>query len=938
MSDSINVLAELERIGYAYEYSSENEIRCLCPFHNDKTPSASINLEKGVFKCHTAGCDKKGDFVSFLAGVGKVPRSVVWQELSKRYTFETSKIINMDVVERYHKRLPEAKPLVKALRDRAVTDKDIRKYRLGVDKNRITIPVFNENGLCVNVRRYLPGAPTKEKMRNTKGCGQTRLYPIEQLKYDTLVLCGGEMKAIVAASQLNRYHIGAITATAGEGNWHPSLTHLFQGKKVFVCMDVDRAGKKAASEHCARLSRVASWVGVLELPLDVDEFPHGDINDFVAKGGRLKSLLKDVEEWKPSFKQELQEGTPERVNLVQATHAKSTGKRIEFKAVITAIHEAPYVVPKKVCVLCEKDQKECALCPVYLDQTDKAEFDVPSEHPSILEMVSAPRSAQREALMRAVGVPLTCRVCDFQPIEYHNTEEIRVSPQLEITNRSAERIMQPAVAIGDGLELNESYKMVGRMYPHPKTQQSTLLVSGYKPVKDALSTYRPNDVEKLGVFQPEKWTVESMSTLVDALYSDFEANVTRIFQRRGLHFIVDLAYHSPLLIPFDGKQDIKGWVEVLVLGDSAQGKSETTINLMRHYGLGAKVECKNATPAGLLGGLQQLGNKWFVTWGIIPTHDKRLVVLEELKGTPVETIAKLTDMRSSGVAEIPKIEKRRTHARTRLVALSNPRSDLQLSNYNFGIEAVKELIGGPEDIRRFDVVLLVGANDIDSSTLNQLQRHRPTIEHRFTGELCRELILWVWTRESKDIHFESDASEAILDSATQLCNEFSETVPIVDKGSMRLKLARLSASLAGRTFSTDDGRKLIIRKVHVDYLTSFLRKTYSSSTFGYADYTTALKMAHELVDPKAVTKHLNETPFPEDFCKQLLYTHKIDIQDIMDWCAWDRVEAMQMLSFLVRKHALMRDGRGYRKTPPFIELLKGLRFEDVQEEFNIGDF
>lgn len=940
MSDTqqISVLEELERIGYDFEWSGENEIKCLCPFHEDKTPSCNVNVVKGVFKCHTAGCGKKGDFISFLAGVAKAPRNVIFQELSERYDFETSKIINIQVVEKYHANLQEAKPLVRALKDRGLDEKDFRKYRLGVHNNRITIPIFNANGHCVNIRSYLPGASAKSKMFNRKGHGKPRLYPIEQMKYDTLILCGGEMKAIVAARQLNRYQIGAVTATAGEGNWHQSLTRHFQGKKVYVCMDVDKAGVKAAKEHCARLCRVAGWVGNLSLPLDIDEYPKGDINDFVANGGRLKSILKNVAEWEPQGRAKIQDETPIEVGLTEAVDAKNAGKRVSFKSVITAISETPYVVPKGVGVLCNKGQKECALCPVFSDPEDNPIFEIHPEDPAILEMVSAPRGTQREAIMRAVGIPLTCRVCDFEATESRNVEDVRVSHQLEITSRSTERVMLPAFCVGNSLELNESYEMVGRMHPHPKTQAATLLVSGYKPVKDALSTYKSSNVEKLKVFQPEKWTPKALKAKLNEVYSDFEANVTRIFQRRPLHLMVDLAYHSPLLINFDDKT-VKGWVEVLILGDSAQGKSETTINLMQHYGLGAKVECKNATVAGLLGGLQQLGTKWFVTWGIVPTHDKRLVVLEELKGTSTETIAKLTDMRSSGIAEIPKIEKRRTHARTRLIALSNPRSDLQLSSYNFGVEAVKELIGGLEDIRRFDAVLLVGANDIDSATLNKLQRHRPKMPHRYESDLCRELVLWAWTREAEQVVFSNTASERILDSTTQLCSEFSETLPIVDKGSMRYKLARLAASLAARTFSTDDGNRLLIRGAHVDYIASFLRSVYSNSTFGYGDYTTAIKLTHELVTPKAISKRIKETPYPEDFCKQLLYTHKVDVQDIMDWCAWDRLEAMEMVSFLVRKHALMRDGRKYRKTPPFIDLLKrtieqgGFQDTNIEEDF-----
>ena len=37
-----------------------------CPFHNDRHPSFSINLEEGSFKCHYGGCNAKGgSIVSF---------------------------------------------------------------------------------------------------------------------------------------------------------------------------------------------------------------------------------------------------------------------------------------------------------------------------------------------------------------------------------------------------------------------------------------------------------------------------------------------------------------------------------------------------------------------------------------------------------------------------------------------------------------------------------------------------------------------------------------------------------------------------------------------------------------------------------------------------------------------------------------------------------
>ena len=40
---------------------SRNEQHILCPFHDDHQPSMSINLDKGVWYCHTCGIVNLGD-------------------------------------------------------------------------------------------------------------------------------------------------------------------------------------------------------------------------------------------------------------------------------------------------------------------------------------------------------------------------------------------------------------------------------------------------------------------------------------------------------------------------------------------------------------------------------------------------------------------------------------------------------------------------------------------------------------------------------------------------------------------------------------------------------------------------------------------------------------------------------------------------------------
>lgn len=932
--NTVNVLLELERCGIKFDWSTQDEIKIKCPFHADTSPSCHVNIQKRVFNCKAADCNAHGDFVTLLARILITNRATILADLAKRYVLDNSKLIDSALVERYHTQIWQALPLLQELYNRGLTNEDIRYYRLGEHEGRITIPIKNEAGLFVNVRKYLPGAPGKDKMRNVRGHGQMRLFPIEQLKYDKILYCGGECKAIVAARQLNPHGVGAICATTGEGNLDVDLVLQFRSKAIGVCLDIDSAGIVAAKQRCLEFKRVAEWVSEpILLPLNVDQYPKGDINDFVAPpiNGELLPLWESAKEFTAETVAQVFDDTtpPEAMELVQAIHANSTAKRIAVKAVITAMDTSPYIVPKNVTIVCTRDQKECALCTV--GQTGISNFTIPPESPSILELVGTDKDHQLQPVKDAVGIPRTCRVCDFIPSSYYNVEDTRVSPQLDITDRGSDRIIQQAYCInGSGLELNGSFNLIGRMFPSPKTQQSTLLISHYDTTQDSLSSFKLDSPETLTIFWPQEWSIEGMQEKLNDIYADLEANVTRIFMRQDLHIVVDLMYHSPLFINFDGKSR-KGWVEALVVGDSSNGKSEVSCGadgnggLMTHYGLGQRVDMRNATVAGILGGLQQFGARWFASWGIMPNNDKRAVIMEELKGASTEVIGRITDMRSSGKAQLAKIEKYITWARTRLLATSNARSEMKVSQYNYGVEIIKELVGALEDIRRFDIALIVASSEVPIEIINQLQKHRPQVEHYYLSDHCRNLVLWAWTRTANQIEFTQEATDLILNESARLCAMFTDDIPLIDRGSMRLKLARLSASIAARLFScSEDYDRLIIYPCHVQYIANFLERVYSSPVFGYLQYTQALQVSQGLINPELIKAEISATPYPSDLIKQLIAKNRIDLQDVADWCSWDKEQATNLLSIFVRKHCMLRDGGGYRKTSEFISLLKDM--------------
>lgn len=937
--EAINALAELDRLGWAYAPLSETEVRIKCPAHEDNTPSASLSVEKRQWKCHASQCSASGDIVSLIALATGVNRTTVLVDLATRYDIDAGRYLDPSMVEQYAAHLKESGPFLKALRDRGVTEEMMAEARLGYWDGRITIPVFDLAGRLVNVRRYLPGAPGHLKMHNTKGYGAPVIYrPRDLADHRRVWLCGGEMKALVVGHMMAarpELDAGAIAVTAGEGTWDHKWDALLRGKEIFVCMDVDHAGRKATRNLARSLVRAADKVRLVRLPLDAVKYAKGDVNDWVGReGATLDDLVKvmdSAELVRLEGDQPAVDSPARRIELVHACQPDNVRQRLELEGVVTAIETTPYLVPHAVRVSCTRDQPGCTLCPVHLQEPDPdggfVEMQVPATSTAVLELMQSPKSAQRQALLDALQMP-RCKVAEFHVASHHVCRDARLTPQLTMRSEGGNNVLQPAMIVGADVELNVPYLFGGVLHSHPKTHQATLVLDRATETQDSLTSFRPTSSElgSLTMFRPSEWTVESVSRRLDAVQEDLEHNVTRIFGRRLLHLIVDLTYHSVMSMVLGGRQT-NGWINALIVGDSSQGKSETTMRMIEHFRVGERVECKNATIAGLLGGLQQIGSRWFVSWGVIPTHDRRLVVLEEVKGAPVEVIARLTDMRSSGVAEIPKIERRRAHARTRLIFVSNPRSSRPMSAFNFGIEAIHELVGGLEDVRRFDVATVLTAGRVAQATMKQAGR--VGVPHVHTSDLCNRLIMWAWTLHQEDVLFDSGAEDATERSSDALCSRYTEALPLIDRGTTRAKVARLAAAAAARTFSTDASmERLLIRGCHVAYAELLLREAYDDPDMGYEEFSRATTRVNTVVDPVTVRRKLESTRHPRALIDRLLHQDVINGQDLQDLCELDRDNAQKILSFLVISHCLVRNDRyGYRKTSSFIELLRAARVD-----------
>jgi len=77
---AVDLVALLRVHGVAVQKSGRG-FRALCPFHEEKTPSLSVDPKKGVYHCF--GCGQSGDSLTFLQSHAKLSFAKAVTELRR---------------------------------------------------------------------------------------------------------------------------------------------------------------------------------------------------------------------------------------------------------------------------------------------------------------------------------------------------------------------------------------------------------------------------------------------------------------------------------------------------------------------------------------------------------------------------------------------------------------------------------------------------------------------------------------------------------------------------------------------------------------------------------------------------------------------------------------------------------------------------------------
>ena len=127
------------------------------------------------------------------------------------------------------------------------------------------------------------------------------------LKAETVYIPEGEKDV----DKMGAMGLTATTNPGGAGKWRKEYGPHFQGKKVIILPDNDRAGRDHAKSVAGNLFGIASSVKVVELPGLAEK---GDVSDWLNGGGTIEELLALVEgapEYDPAQDQDAETGPAE---------------------------------------------------------------------------------------------------------------------------------------------------------------------------------------------------------------------------------------------------------------------------------------------------------------------------------------------------------------------------------------------------------------------------------------------------------------------------------------------------------------------------------------------------------------------------------------------------------------------------------------------------
>lgn len=249
------------------------ELSGLCPFHDDKSPSLSVNPITGVFKCQTAACGAKGSFFDLFGKVNGLafPASIKMLAAQAGLTLGKGTIST-------------GKPKEVDRHDYQDTNGNLLYQRVRFEPG--------DNGRS---KKYLPFDPATGKWK--RPCDPVLYHLPDVVNASTVFIVEGERKGDVVKSW---GLVGTCFDSGANSTITPAMIEALTGKDLIILPDNDDSGRVYRDNIIKAMLGKAASIKVVDLPgLAIK----GDIVDWIKTPrndkARLLDLIRQAPEWEP---------------------------------------------------------------------------------------------------------------------------------------------------------------------------------------------------------------------------------------------------------------------------------------------------------------------------------------------------------------------------------------------------------------------------------------------------------------------------------------------------------------------------------------------------------------------------------------------------------------------------------------------------------------
>ena len=264
----------IQNKGWAHKLEGNNYKIETCIFCGNAKSNFEIHKDKGIYK--TWCCAQNGGFYELKKHLGdeaftvrdldnEVPEAEKFTEIEgEKFTASANN---------FHARIYQRQVGLQYLKSRGFTDEAIKHFKLGCQKRNgeywLTIPHW-VGDQCVNIKyRSIPPA---DKQFRQEEKSQKVLFNHNALSgpADSIIITEGELKSV--SLWQNGFH-NTVSLTGGVEGIKPEwMDQLQRFEKIYLCLDADAPGQRAAEKLAMRLGPERTYNIVLQDAKDPDEW------------------------------------------------------------------------------------------------------------------------------------------------------------------------------------------------------------------------------------------------------------------------------------------------------------------------------------------------------------------------------------------------------------------------------------------------------------------------------------------------------------------------------------------------------------------------------------------------------------------------------------------------------------------------------------------